>query len=81
MAIAHGDSATKRTGLRQTCSAVNTHLIRSQGQTRIVILITDVWAEKHFQDSIDAFRAHRDNGVIFLPFLATNWLAYASLDL
>ncbi len=62
LAMARG-SSKRASGFTKVLRAVRAHLIKCQGTTRSVILLTDVWDRKLLIESLEDLRAHQRKGV------------------
>ena len=70
LAIANG-SGSKKTGFTSVMRHVRSHLINCYGDTKIVVLFTDIWDKRKFEESRLDIEAHRREGVVFLTGLVT----------
>ena len=50
---------------------VRSHLINCYGNTEIVVLFTDIWDKRKFEESRLDIEAHRGGGVVFLTGLVS----------
>ena len=72
VAFAKGSHNRSPYSLRNTLRRVREHLILCQDTNRVVVLITNVWDEKHFEESRGDLGAYDQIGVEFLGFLASD---------
>lgn len=70
LAIANG-SGSRKTGFTSVMRQVRGHLINCYGDTKIVVLFTDIWDKRKFEESRLDIEAHRREGVVFLTGLVT----------
>jgi hypothetical protein len=82
VAMASGSFRGKKTGFPQIMRDLRAHLIRCARQSKLAIVVTDVWDPKLIEESRQDLLAHQENGLKLVVLLAAgNTLTHLPVDL
>jgi hypothetical protein len=72
----------KKTGFPQIMRDLRAHLIRCARQSKLAIVVTDVWDPKLIEESRQDLLAHQENGLkLVVMLVAGNTLTHLPVDL